>query len=104
MADEILFGERNDLTEEDYRSLKEDCNREIQTLKSQETMMLLELDSIRRKIRRVRNEKEYLRVFQMGNDAEGELLSMKPQIKGTLTLRFQKLMKRMKSKSMEEKK
>jgi len=89
---EVWFGEENVLTAEDIDLLLSDCDQELQILKNQQMLMVIELDSLKRKMRRIKNEKEYLDILKSGSTMSAELVNLKPQIKGTLTLRYQKIL------------
>jgi len=88
-----------DLNPEEYEILIADCDAEYADLKSKEMLLTIEMDALKRKMRHVASEKEYLMSLKSGTDWSDTGIAgpVKHTIIGTLTMRHQNLLaKRMK--------
>ena len=96
------------MTDEEYDILISDCESELGSARSAEINLRLELDSIRRKIKHLSGEKEYLLMLKSGGtkdlvevtdvgvtDVGVTDVGRKASILGTLTLRHMNLAKRL---------
>jgi len=79
-----------DLNKEEIETLLYDCRTEIAQSKARLIALVIEKDSLRRKIRNLEDEKEMLEVLQSGADFS-EHLTPKPVTMNTLQRRYLKV-------------
>lgn len=89
--EDVIHSLNHNISKEDLNVMVEQCKTEVKELKNREKMMVMELNSLKRKLRRTRNEKDYLLRLQRGEDPVSALQNMRPDVMGTLTLRYNTL-------------
>jgi len=89
------MGNDLELSAEDLEILIRDCDESIQALQKLEWDLVFELRNVKKEIKSVKLEKDYLRSLQQGHDWQAPLSEneeLKTQIIGTLTLRLRQLL------------